>query len=394
MAAPAAHLDAYKREVCRRVDAIAPLLVSVSHDVHSHPELALEERYASSRLRSVLANGGMHVEPAAYGVETAFAACVGPRDQPAVVICCEYDALPGLGHACGHNIIAAAGAGAGLALVPLASRLAQRVEVLGTPAEERHGGKVMLIERGAFRGARAVMLVHPATEDVATPALRAALGVDVVFFGVAAHAALAPEYGRNALDAAISAYGALRGVRSALRFDEQVTAVVTTNSVPNVIPERAVMKSMIRAASLERATAIAEQVASVSKHAAAAFGCSASTRRSGTAYDSLVADLPLAHAFAMNAARLGRSMRFGRPHEMARAGSTDLGNVSRVAPTIHPKLAIAPSHAPPHSARFARFATSPSGDRAVIDGAKAMAMTAIDVWCAAPRSEDSFKEAS
>lgn len=369
-----------KRLLCADIDGRAAALLRLSHAIHARPETAFQERWAARVLADTLEMGGLRVDRAAFGVPTAFRAAAGPERQPTVIVCCEYDSLPGLGHACGHNIIAAAGVGAGLALAPLARRLGRHITVLGTPAEEKGGGKILLARRGAFRGAIAVMLVHPATENVVTPALRAALTLEVTFHGRASHAAMAPEHGRNALDAAILAYTAIASLRPMLGNAEQVNATVSTGSPPNVVPDRAIGRFIIRALTLVAAERIAQQVTGSCRSAARSVGCTASVHRAGADYDGLHANQPLAEAFAQNASSVGRRMRFAPPSEAARAGSTDLGTISHLAPTIHPKFAIAPSTSPPHTERFARFAISPNGDRAVLDGAKAMSMTVADLW--------------
>ena len=209
-------IDALKDAVCENVERYAPALVDASHDIHARPELGFEERHACALLSRRAADAGLDVEVGAYGLPTSFRARAGDGPGPHVIVCCEYDSLPDLGHACGHNVIAAAGLGAGLALAPLAARLGGRLTLLGTPAEEGGGGKVVLLERGAFDGAAAVLLVHPATSDVVLPPLRAATRFRATFHGRAAHTGIAPEQGRNALDALVLAYQATNALRSSI----------------------------------------------------------------------------------------------------------------------------------------------------------------------------------
>jgi amidohydrolase len=373
-------VETHKRRLCHSIDARAALLTSLSHGIHARPEEAFHEHWAAGAIASILERGGMRVERDAFGLPTSFRATAGPDHGPDVVICCEYDALPGMGHACGHNVVAAAGAGAGLALAPLATRLGRRLTVLGTPAEESGGGKILLADRGAFQDAIAVMLVHPGVEDIVTPSLRAALGLEADFHGRAAHAAMAPERGRNALDAAVVAYNAAGALRSTLAAGEQINAMIESGGPPNVVPAHAGIKFVIRGATRMRAKEVAERVSMCCQGAAAAVGCEARLRRTGPVYANFVVDDGLAALFTANAQRIGRHMTTSSPLDIERAGSTDLGNVSHLAPTIHPKLAIAPTDVPQHTPGFASHAIGPRADRAVLDGAKAMAMTVADLW--------------
>jgi amidohydrolase len=378
--APTPDILSIKRRLCAEVDRRASELTSLSHAIHARPETAFAESWASSATATTLGAAGFSVTLGAYGVPTAFRAATGPEGTATVVICCEYDALPGLGHACGHNVIAAAGVGAGLALRDLALELRRHLTLLGTPAEEQGGGKILLARRGSFRGALAVMLVHPSTEDVVAPALRAALGLEVDFIGRASHAAMAPERGRNALDAAMLAHSAIAALRAGQSFGELVSASLSSDGPPNVVPARTTLRLVVRAPTLVAARALRERVVRSCTSAAVATGCSAEIGPVGLPYDGLRASNALAVSFATNASILGRIMRWGTTAELHRGGSTDLGNISQVISTIHPMFAISPPTVPPHTAGFARSAVGPRADRAILDGAKAMAMTVADIW--------------
>ncbi|MDP8987782.1 MAG: M20 family peptidase, partial [Actinomycetota bacterium] len=241
-------LGRLKERVCDRVDELAPALIAVSHEIHAHPELCYEERFAHELLTSLLEREGLEVARGAYGLDTAFEARSG-GEGPTVVVCCEYDALPGIGHACGHNVIAAATAGAGLAAATVADEAGGRVRVLGTPAEEGGAGKVELAHHGALDGVDAAMMVHPAAADLATMDSLAAAMLEVEYFGEAAHAAAAPHRGRNALDAAVLGYLNVAALRQHIADTERVHGVITKGGdKANIVPDHTAMGWMVRSA--------------------------------------------------------------------------------------------------------------------------------------------------
>ncbi|GAA1057442.1 amidohydrolase [Agromyces luteolus] len=370
------------------VRRLAPGLLALSHDLHAHPEPAWGEHRSSRRLAAYLAGAGLEVELPAYGLPTAFRATAGTTG-PLVVLCCEYDALPGLGHGCGHNVVAAAAAGAAAALAPLAGSAGGRVVALGTPAEEGGGGKIELLRRHAFDGAAAALLVHPGPHDQVRAPFRAAASSSVLFRGRAAHAAMAPGSGRNALDAAVFAYQALGSARSGLGHGEQVTAVlVRGGTAPNVVPEDAELRVMTRAGTTAGLERLADLVARSARAGALATGCTSRVVPAGRVYRELRTDRRLAASLERHLRDLGRSPRAADPRDLLTAGSTDLGNVSHVVPVAHPKLAI--GDVAPHSRAFTRAAGSPAGDRAVLDGATLLALTVLDVWASRrPQGEQS-----
>jgi amidohydrolase len=371
-------------DVRNAVRRLAPGLLALSHDLHAHPELAWSEHRSSRRVAAYLAGAGLEVELPAYGLPTAFRATAGSAG-PLVVLCCEYDALPGLGHGCGHNVVAAAAAGAAAALAPLAEKVGERVVALGTPAEEGGGGKVELLRRQAFDGAAAALLVHPGEHDQVRAAFRAAASYSVHFRGRAAHAAMSPGSGRNALDAAMLAYQALGALRSGLAYGEQVTAVlVRGGTAPNVVPETAELLVMTRAAATSGLSRLAKRVAQCARAGALATGCTSRVVPRGPTYRELRTDGRLAASLERHLTELGRSPRGADPRDLLTAGSTDLGNVSHAVPVAHPKLAI--GDVAPHSRAFAEAARGPAGDRAVLDGATLLALTVLDVW-ASKRSQ-------
>lgn len=366
------------QDVRGAVAVIANQLLALSHDLHAHPETSWREHRSSTRVATFLDAAGLAVTRPAHGLPTAFRASAGSRG-PLVVLCCEYDALPGLGHGCGHNIIAAAAAGAGAVLAPLAGSFGGRVVVLGTPAEEGGGGKIELLRRGAFAGASAALLVHPGRHDQVRATFRAAASYRVTFRGRAAHAAMAPEQGRNALDAAVIAYSALSAARATLGPGDQITAVLTDGgSAPNVIPDRSVLRVMTRAPTTCGLAPLAHVVRRAADAGARATGCTTTVATDGPTYREVRSDPALSEFAERHLRALGRHPHPPSARDLLTAGSTDLGNVSHAVPALHPKLSI--GDVPQHSAAFARAAVSPAGDRAVLDGATLLALLTLDIW--------------
>jgi len=365
-----------KDEVCAAVDEEAAVLAELAARIHAAPELKFEEHRASAWLADFLEARGFAVERGAYGLPTAFAARIG-SGEPRVAVLCEYDALPGVGHACGHNLIAAAGAGAGAALARVVGRSGGTVVVLGTPGEEGGGGKVMMARAGAFEGVDAAMMVHPAGDDLTSMRTLAVTEIEVVFHGRAAHASAAPQEGINALDALVLAYQAIAQLRQHIRSSERVHGIITDGGqAPNVVPERAAGLFYVRAATLAALAPLRERVLACFEAGARAAGASFEVRTIGEDYADMRDNPPLVEAWAENMSQLGRSVR----HAPGRVtGSTDMGNVSHLVPSIHPMIAVAPPQVPLHSAEFAAWTNSAAAQRAILDGARALAMTALDV---------------
>ncbi len=368
-----------KARVVALVDERADVLLDASHEIHDHPELAFEERHAHDVLTAALERGGLAVERHACGLDTAFVARAGTTG-PTVAVVCEYDALPGIGHACGHNVIAAAGLGAGLVSAALADELGGRVVVLGTPAEEGGGGKLPMIDAGVLDGVDAAMMVHPADRDLRAMSTLAIDQVRAVYTGRAAHAAAAPEEGRNALDGAVLGYVNVAAIRQHIGDRERVHGVVVDGGErPNVVPPRAETLWYVRSVDLAGLEALSARVAACLEAGASAAGVDVELDWLGPRYAEVVDNPVLVDLFADNAALLGR--RLARPAPGAEViASTDMGNVSQIVPAIHPMLAVAPPGVGIHTPGFTRHAGDGAGDRAVLDGAKAMAMTVVDLW--------------
>jgi amidohydrolase len=374
---------ARKAAAVAAVDELAPLLLDVSHRIWERPELCFEEHAAHDMLCDALDAHGMAATRHAYGLETAFEASAG-AGGPEVAVMCEYDALPGIGHACGHNVIAAAGLGAGLALARLAgdgAAGAGRVRVLGTPAEEGGGGKELMLRRGALDGLAAAMMVHPADADLPTMTCVALQELAVSYHGRAAHAAAAPHLGANALDAAVLGYMGVAALRQHIRSDERVHGIFTrAGDKANIVPAETAAQWYVRAADLAALEALKPRVLAALEAGAVAAGCECDHEWHDPAYADMVDHGWLLEAFAANATAIGRPIDPSRPSTVV--GSTDMGNVSHHVPSIHPMLAVAPPGVSIHTPDFAEHARGPAGDRAVLDGAKALACTAIDVWAA------------
>ena len=368
-----------KRRVVEEVDRRADLLVDASHQLHAHPELAFEEHFAHELLTGILEADGLPVERHAYGLETAFAARSG-REGPNVAVLCEYDALPGVGHACGHNIIGTAGLGSGLAAAALADELGGRVVVLGTPAEEGGGGKVLMADQGAFEGVDAAMMVHPAGGDLMAMNAIAIQQVFVDYEGEAAHAAAYPHRGRNALDAAVLGYVNVAALRQHIRPNERVHGVfLDAGDKPNIVPKHASAHWYVRSASLRTLEPLKARVLACLQAGADAAGCTMTARWEEPAYADMADNATLVELYTENAAATGRTLL--DPAEVPGVvGSTDMGNVSHLVPSIHPMIAVSPPNVSIHSPDFTAYAASDAGDRAVLDGAKALAMTVIDLW--------------
>lgn len=360
------------------VDELSEELIEVSHDLWDHPEPAFAEHHAHDLLTERLEAHGMATRRSAYGLETAFEARRGSRGREVAVIC-EYDSLPGLGHACGHNIIAAAGLGAGIVTGMLAEAAGGRVRVLGTPAEEGGGGKVLMARQGALEGLSAAMMVHPADHDLSTMDCIAIHQVRVEYEGRSAHAAAAPEKGVNALDAAVLGYMAVAALRQHIGERERIHGVfIDGGDKPNIVPAHASMHWYVRAPDSASLEALEPRVIAALQSGAIATGATMTYEWQDPAYTEMVTDGWLLARYAENITSLGRQLDPGDATPVV--GSTDMGNISHEIPSIHPMIAVAPPGVAIHTPEFADHARGPSGDAAVVDAAKALALTVIDTW--------------
>jgi amidohydrolase len=374
-------LATLKDRLRSEVDARADLLLDASHQIHEHPEVNYEEHFAHGLLTDLLAAAGLAVERSAFGLPTAFVARAGSVG-PTVAVLCEYDALPAIGHACGHNIIATAGLGAGLAAAALADEAGGRVVVLGTPAEEGGGGKIKLLQAGALEGVDAALMVHPAGAELTRMDTIAVQELSATYTGLAAHAAAAPHEGRNALDAAVLGYLNIAALRQHIRPDERIHGIFTAGGdKPNIVPALARTEWMVRSGSIATLGPLKDRVAACLEAGATAAGCDVALAWKDVVYADLLDNEVLVDLWTANAAALGRHPQAPAPGRTV-VGSTDMGNVSYVVPSIHPMIQAAPDGVPIHTEEFAASARGPAGDRAVLDGAVAMAWTIADLWAA------------
>ncbi|MDR9391427.1 MAG: M20 family metallopeptidase [Trueperaceae bacterium] len=369
-----------RAEVWDAVDRRSQDLVALSHRIHAHPEIRFEEHRASAWLTDALEREGFEVQRPAGGLETAFVARKrgGGGDGPTVAILCEYDALEGLGHACGHNVIATIGLGGGLALGASMDQLPGELRVIGCPGEEGGGGKAYLVEAGVFDDVDAAMMIHPLAEDRQGGPSLARVGWDVTFTGEPAHAAMAPHLGVNALDAVRLAFSGLDAMRQQVTSDVRLHGIVREGGdAANIIPERASMRLLVRCADRGYLfDSLVPRARNVLEGAALMTGCDVEVNEIGPAYENMIPNRALAERYAEHARSLGRSPAAIDADDYG--GSTDMGNVSQRLPALHAYIAI-DDEAKPHTAPFEIAAASPRGDAAVVDGAKLLAALAADV---------------
>jgi amidohydrolase len=368
-----------KERVARSVATDTGRLIGLSEQLHAHPETGWEEHRSSRWVAEALGEAGFAVTPAYLGLDTAFLATYGSGPFR-LGLCAEYDALPGLGHACGHNLISAITVGAARALAPLADAAGLTIEVYGTPAEEGGGGKIELLDRGAFAGLDLAMMAHPAPVDVAEAEPFAVSHSHVTFTGKAAHAAAYPEQGVNAADAFTIAQVAVGLLRQQLPSTVRVHGVMTNGGeAPNAIPARTEGRWYVRAESLEQLGATEDKVWRCFQAGALATGCDLEIRPESKPYAEFRTDEPALRAYVRNAECLGRTFDLDSPARRMNRASTDMGNVSQVVPAIHPYVGIGSLPALNHQPEFAAHCVGADAEKALLDAATALAWTALDV---------------
>lgn len=371
-------MDARIRQtIVDRIDALAAELIEVSHAIHARPELAFQEHFACGLLGDTAERFGLPVRRHVFTLETAFETSFGTGAGPTVALLAEYDALPGIGHACGHNLIATAALGATLGLQAVQDRLPGKVRLIGTPAEEKGGGKELMARAGAFDGVDAALMIHPAGVNLAAMPCICVAEVEVVYHGRAAHASAMPHKGINALDGVLLAYQAISNLRQHIRDRERIHGIITDGGqAPNIVPARAAAEFFVRAANERDLAALKPRVQACFEAGAKGSGCEVEINWAGVDYLDLNTNWPLARAFRRHGEALGRE--FLEPEQLGGAGSTDMGNVSYRVPSIHPMLACSPPNVVIHHPDFAHWAGSEMGDLAALDGAKALALTAAE----------------
>ena len=364
-----------------RLESVRGGLIGLSHRIHAHPELGFEEEQASTWLCERLNEAGFAVEKGICDLPTAFRARAGAGPLH-VAFCAEYDSLPGIGHACGHNIIAASAVGAAIAAAQVADEIGLTVSVIGTPAEEvgNASGKILLLERGAFAGVDAAMMVHPAPIDMCRAKIIAASMFDVHCTGKASHASAFPELGINAADALTVAQTAIGLLRQHIRDTDRIHGIVTHGGdAPNVVPAHTSARYIIRAETLEQLDELRERVRRCFEAGALATGASVQIVGGEKPYAQMRHDTRMAELYRRNAEQIGRSFPNPEVWEHRPTASTDMGNVSLAVPSIHPMIGINSLPAVNHQPEFAAHCVSADADQALADGALAMAWTAIDL---------------
>jgi len=370
-------IDKTKASVIDQIDAHRHQLRELSLKIHSNPELGFHEVKAAAWLTQYLEENGFSIERGICDLPTAFRATYG-QGSPAIAILAEYDALPALGHACGHNIIGTSAAGAGIAAKAAIDRFGGSVIVIGTPAEEGGGGKVIMAERGAFDNLDIAMIMHPDVIDAATTKSIACQTLEIEFFGRAAHAAARPEVGINALEAILLSFASINSLRQHIRDKARIHGIITDGGqAANVVPEHSAGTFIVRADDDVYLDELKERVLNCFIGAATATGARLDYKWRDTRYACLRNNLTLAELFRQNMQSLGRSVPLHNPLEAF--ASTDFGNVSQLVPSIHSIVAIAPPEIIIHSAEFASAAASEAGIQGLLDVAKALAMTVVDL---------------
>jgi len=361
------------------VDRLKPELDALSLRIHGQPEIAFQERQAAGWLTDFLEHAGFAVERGVGGLETAFVGRYRGGDGPSVALLAEFDALPGIGHGCGHNIIGTSAVGAAIALKEALPNVPGEVVVVGTPAEESGGGKAYLVEAGVLDGISASMMVHPSMKTQVVASLISMQEVVVEYFGKAAHASSKPQDGINALDALVIGYMGVATLRQHIRSDARIHGIITNGgAVPNVVPDYASGRFFMRAKDDAYLDDLQQRVLACFRAGAEATGARLEYRFPSKRYLSMRSNPTLARVFKDNLAVLGVAET--PPDPTRGSGSSDMGNVSQVMPALHPSIAIAPTGVPGHSLQFTEYAKSSAGMVGQAHAAKAMAMTVADLF--------------
>jgi amidohydrolase len=381
-----------KTRISAAIDEARDEIIALSHRIHSNPEPAFEERQAAAWVAETIARHGYQVEHPAGRLETAVRGrMAGGRGAggPRVGILAEYDALPGLGHGCGHNTMAASGVGAAIALAKVAPDIAGEIVFLGTPAEERGSGKQFMLDDGLFEGVDAALLFHPSDVDSATCALLASVDVEVSFKGLQAHAAADPWMGRNALDALITLFHSVGLWRQQLRPSARVHGIILEGgTAANIIPDITRARFMVRSDDQADFEKMKERFARLVEAAAMSAECEGEAVFSGGS-DTMKDNDVLKQRWLANAAAYDVP---DVPFDYGRMGSSDMGNVSQHLPTIHPQLAICEQGVAGHSIEFRDAAATPHGDRATLMAATLVAQTAYDLFADPALVEAAWRE--
>lgn len=376
-------------------DALREEIVGLSRTLHADPELSLEETRAAALLSRRLESAGFQVATGVAGLPTAFVAALnGSAPLPRVAILAEYDALPGIGHGCGHNLIAAAGVGAGIVLARAAreskAALPGTVLVIGTPAEETIGGKVKMVAEGVFEGVDAAMMIHGHSEWRAFTDSLACVSLEVTYLGRESHAVAWPEKGINALDALIQLFVAIDMMKKKLGAEVKIPGVILEGGTrANIVPARAVGSFSLRAPTTARRDEVRADVERAARAIGDATGCTVRIRQADLGYDEMLTNAALARRFKAHLSSMDlETVDTPRSNK----GSLDMGNVSRAVPSIHPFMAVAGPEAPLHSAAFAAATILPQAEEALMVAVRALALTAFDAMSDADLLHESKAE--
>jgi amidohydrolase len=370
-------IEELKAQVSSQIDARRHQLNELSLRIHSNPELGFQENKAVAWLTQYLEENGFSIERGICELPTAFRGSYG-KGKPAIAILAEYDALPKLGHACGHNLIAASAVGAGIASKLAIDQFGGSILVIGTPAEEVEGGKAIMAQRGGFDNLDIAMMVHPGVLDTAATQALACQALEAEFFGKAAHSAARPEAGINALEAMLQSFIAINSLRQHIGDKARIHGIITDGGeAANIVPAHSAGVFLVRAKNNTYLDELKQKVINCFIGAATASGARLEYRWGDVSYAPMRSNLILARLFRRNMQSLGRKVRLTDPSSAF--GSTDMGNVSQLVPSIHPEVAIAPKEVSTHSPQFASAAASEAGSQGLFDAAKALAMTVVDL---------------
>jgi len=364
----------------RAIDDRRAELIALSQEIHADPEVGYEEHRASARLAEMLAANGFSVARPYGGVQTAYRADAAGKDGgPTVAILAEYDALPDIGHACGHNLIAMMGTAAAIGVRSVIGDLAGRIAAIGTPAEEGGGGKVALVRAGGFTDIDVAMMVHPSARTLPSRTSLASNRVDLEFWGKAAHAAAQPDRGINALDGVLQTFNNVNAMRQQLRPEARVHGIISSGgSAANIIPDYAMAKFSVRALDRRYQQEVLKRFIACAEGAATATGTKLKvTVHENSGYENMMFSTPLAGRWADHLRALGQAVQPVTDDE--RMGSTDMGNVSQILPAIHPYIGIAAEGTPGHSTAFRDAAVTPRAHENALAAAKGMALLTIDL---------------
>lgn len=370
-------IDKLKAAIVKDIDTRSRQLADISKKLHDNPETAMTERKAVAWLTSFLEENEFYVEKGIYELATAFRAVYG-KGKPSIGFLAEYDALPKLGHACGHNLIATATIAAGIASKLTADEYGGRIIIYGTPGEEGDAGKALMAERGAFRDLDAVMICHPGGGNEVVLNALACQTLEVEFIGKAAHAAAEPESGINALEAMILSYNAINSLRQHIKDKARIHGIITDGGeAANIVPAHTAATFLVRATDNTYLDKLKDKVLDCFAGAAIATGATLKYKWADVCYEVMNNNMTMAKLFRKNMQAVGRPIPLGNVNKFG--GSSDVGNVSSLAPTIQPYVGIASDTVLIHSAEFEKVTGSQEALNIMLDAAKAMAMTAADL---------------